>query len=198
MELWFNFTIGKVARKTIGGDCWQIAAMANDTQYKWGFGYDAEGVTMNSYSEVSISPSGPTVDWGLVPPGLDFGDDTASEQPLGANVTYIVNGDYTENVSSSATWTNATASDATLDATGNCSSPQQFSLKANINGTLPGGNLVDVSPGVAIATGTITGDNTTDGGPGNVETANTLWLKLASSFETAKYTGTITYSVASA
>ena len=195
---WFNFTIGKVAKKTIGGDCWQIAAMANDTQYNWGFGNDTEGVTMNSYSEVSISPSGPTVDWGLVPPGLDFGDDTASEQPLGANVTYIVNGDYTQNVASSADWTNATAANATLDATGTCGSNNSFALKANISGTLPPANLVTVSPGVAIDTGTITGDGTADGGPGNVETANTLWLKLAYTFETAKYTGTLTYSVASA
>jgi len=194
---WFNFTIGKVARKTAASAIWQIAAIATDTTYGVGLGYDAEGVTMNFYSEVSISPSNPVVNWGVVSPGLAFAEDGNSEESLGANVTYIVNSNYTENVSSSANWTNTTASNATLDATGSCGSPQQFSLKANVSGTLPGGNLVDVSPGVAIASGTITGDGTDDGGSGNNEIANTLWLKLATSFETATYNGTITYSVAS-
>jgi len=194
---WFNFTIGKAARKTLGGDCWQIAAVVNSTTYGKGFGSDAEGVTMSYYSEVTISPAA-TVDWGLVAPGLAFADDGDSEESLGANVIYIVNSNYTENVSSSANWTNTTASNATLDASGACGSPQQFSLKANVSGTLPGGNLVDVSPGVTIDTGAITGDGTADGGSGNNETANTLWLKLASSFETATYNGTITYSAPSA
>ena len=195
---WFNFTIGKVAKKTSDSAVWQIAATANSTDYRMGFGYDTTpGVTMNFYSEVSINPPGPTVDWGLVPPGLAFGEDGASEESLGAdNVTYIVNGNYTQNVASSANWTNATASNATLDATGTCSSPQQFSLKADDTGTLPAGNLVTTGTGVAIKSGTITGDGTSGGGAGDVETANTLWLMLASTFETAKYSGTLTYSVA--
>ena len=194
---WFNFTIGKVAKKTTGTAVWQIAARANDTTYRSGFGYDVTpGVTMNFYSEVSINPPGPTVDWGLVPPGLAFGEDGASEESLGATVTYIVNGNYTQNVASSANWTNLTAANATLDDTGTCGSAQQFSLKADDTGTLPAGNLVTTGTGVAIKSGTITGDGTSGGGAGDVETANTLWLMLASTFETAKYSGTLTYSVA--
>jgi hypothetical protein len=194
---WFNFTIGKVAKKTSGLAVWQIAATANDTTYGMGFGYDATpGVTMNFYSAVSISPPGPTVDWGLVPPGLAFAEDGNSEEALGANVIYIVNGNYTQNVASSANWTNLTAANATLDDTGTCGSAQQFSLKADDTGTLPAGNLVTTGTGVAIKNGTITGDGTAGGGAGNVEAANTLWLMLADTFATAEYTGTLTYSVA--
>ena len=191
---WFNFTIGKVARKTVGEDKWQIAASAWSTSHGWGFGYDAEGVTtMNFYEEVFIAAN-TTVDWGIVPAGLGFAEDGDSEEPLGASVFYIANGNYTENVSTDAVWT----PDATLDATGACAYDQNFSLMADNTGAIASAVLVDVSPGVTIATGAITGDNTTDGGSANVEAANTLWLALAANFTTATYTGTITYSAASA
>lgn len=194
---WFNFTIGKVARKTTGNATWQIAAVANDSIFGEGFGYDTTpGVGMNYYSEVSIAAN-TTVDWGVVPPGLNF-TDAEAQQSLGTDVTYIVNGDYTQNVTSSANWTNATASNATLDDTGTCANPQEFSLKANVTADLPGDGLVNSGTGVTIDTGTITGDGTTDGGSGNVESANTLWLKLADTFETAEYSGTITYLAAEA
>jgi len=182
----FVFTIGKVAHETSGSAVWQIAATANSTDYGSGFGYDATPVTMTFYSEVSIPPA--TVDWGTVPAGLAF-EDTASEEALGATVTYIANGDYTQNVASSATWTNLTASPAILDDTGTCDDAQEFSLKADDTGTLPTDGLVSID-GTTIDTGIITDES------GNVESDNTLWLKLASSFETATYTGTITYSAA--
>lgn len=190
---WFNFTIGKVAKKTTGSAIWQIAARANSTDYGSGFGYDPQGVTMNFHQEVSIAAN-TTVDWGLVSPNLTW-TDGGSQQSLGTAVTYIVNSNYTENVKSSSNWTNATASNATLDAAGTCANPQEFSLKANVSTTLPAGRLVDNVTGAVIANETITGDGTTDGGPGNVENANTLWLKLANTFETARYTGTLTYLV---
>jgi len=191
---WFNFTIGKVAKKTTDSAIWQIAATANSTDYGMGFGYDDKdtgypvGVKMLFYSEVSIAPPSPTVDWGLVPPGLDFGEGTASEQSLGADVTYIANGDYDEKVSSDD-WAGGTYT-ATLDETGACDDAQEFALKAAVDGTLPGDGLVTKTPGTTIASGTITEES------GKVESANTLWLKLASSFTTAEYSGTITYSVA--
>jgi len=191
---WFNFTIGKVAWKTNGAAVWQIAAVANSTSFGEGFVYDAEGVTMYGYGEISIEAPA-IVDWGIVLPGLDFADAEAV-QSLGADVTYIVNGNYTQNVASSSNWTNATACNATLDSTGACNDPQEFSLKANVNGMLASAQLVNVAPGVAIASGTITGDGTTDGGSGNVESNNTLWLKLADTFEAATYVGCVTYFVA--
>jgi len=186
----FVFKIGKVARETTGSAIWQIAANATDPEGGFGWDADGEGTAMTFYNEVSI-PEATTVDWGTVPPGLDF-EDTASEQPLNATVTYIANGDYNQTVSSD-NWDGDVGGEgaATLDETGACSSNNSFALKANINGTLPDGGLV-TKAGTTIASGTITEES------GNVESANTLWLKLAATFESDVYTGTITYSALSA
>ena len=76
---------------------------------------------------------------------------------------------------------------AILDESGICDEAQEFALKADDTGTLPGGGLVSID-GTTIDTGIITDES------GNVESDNTLWLQLASTFDPDVYTGTITYS----
>jgi len=184
---YFVFDIGKVAHETTGLAIWQIAALATDAACGFDFDADDEGTAMTFYNEVSIAPAA-TVDWGTVPAGLAFGEGAPSEEALGATVTYIANGDYDEKVDSDD-W-NGVSHTATLDVTGICNDPQEFALKAAVNGTLPGDGLVTKTPGttINITPGTITGEAGID------ETANTLWLKLASTFNPDVYNGTITYS----
>ena len=139
---------------------------------------------MNFYGEVAVAPTG--VDWGTLTPGVDFG--VSTKQSI-SSVVYIANGNFDKKVKSAGTWTGG-SNNATLDATGVCSSAQQFALKADDTATLGSAVLVDTA-GVIIDN---TGTQTTEAG---VEvTTNNLWLKLASTFNSDTYSGVITYMTA--
>ena len=182
----FVFTPGKVATETTGSDNWQLAAKATDSASQTGWNYDTTpGATMAWYGEVDV-PDATTVDWGSVTQGLDFGEDTDSEEAVGVTITYIANGAYDEQVKTVASW----GGSSSLDATGNCSVAEEFALEADDDATRTDAVLVDIT-GVAIdETGLQTGET----GDGAAE--NTLWLKLALTFSAGDYSGTITYIIA--
>lgn len=185
----FVFTPGKVATQTTGSDNWQIAAKATDSASETGWNYDTTpGATMNWYGEIDV-PDATTADWGFVAPGLDFGEDTASEEAVGVTITYISNGAYDKKVKTTSPWSGSSYT-ATFDSTGACSSANEFALKADDTGTLSSAVLVDTS-GVIIDN---TGGQTTEAG--DEVTTHTLWLKLASSFNSDTYSGTIMYIIA--
>lgn len=185
----FVFTPGKVATQTTGSDNWQIAAKATDSASETGWNYDTTpGATMNWYGEIDV-PDATTADWGFVAPGLDFAEDTASSEAVGVTITYISNGAYDKKVKTTSPWSGSSYT-ATLDSTGACSSANEFALKADDTGTLSSAVLVDTS-GVIIDN---TGGQTTEAG--DQVTTHTLWLKLASSFNSDTYSGTITYIIA--
>jgi hypothetical protein len=178
----FEFTVGKVAKATTVSDCWQIAALVVDDSAGESFACDTETNTMNWYGEIAVA--GTTVNWGTVSAGMAFAEGDSSEENVG-NITYISNGSYNKKVSTTATWSTT----ATLDATGACSSANQFALKADDSGTLPADSNLVTTGGVTIGTGTITGE------AGSTDATNGLWLKLAAIFAGGTFTGTITYTI---
>jgi parallel beta-helix repeat protein len=182
-----KFTPGKVATATTAGNIWQLAATATSI-YGTGFDYDAGGADMNWYGQIILS-SASTVDWGVVPLGLDF-EDTGASQPVGTVITIISNGYSVLKVKSGATW-EGNSNTAILDATGSCVTAQYFALKAAANGALPTGSngLLNTS-GVIIAAYMSSFSES-----GLSYDSATLWLKLASAFNEDIYTGTITFIV---
>jgi len=183
----FVFTPGKVATQTSDSAKWQLWAEATDDLSQSGTNYDTTPPTMNWYGEIDVPDA--TVDWGFVAPGLDFGEDTASEEAVGVTITYISNGAYDKKVKTTSSWSGSSYT-ATLDAGGTCGSANEFALEADDTGTLSSAVLVDTS-GVIIDN---TGGQTTE--DGDAVTTHTLWLKLASSFNSDTYSGTITYIIA--
>lgn len=182
----FVLTVGKVATETTAPAIWQIAAKATDDVSQTGWAYDAEGASMNWYGEISIPAT--TVTWAGLPPGVDF-TGTNAQQALSNAVTYVSNGAYDEKVRATASWAGATYT-ATLDATGACSTAQQFALKADDTATYASAILVDAT-GVTIDD---TGVQTTE--TGDSAATNNLWIKLSSTFNKDTYTGSIVYIVA--
>ena len=186
----FKFTVGKVATECDGTTAkWQIAAKVTDDSSEsntWGAtSYDTQGSAIVWYGEITVTAS--SVDWGTVNPGMAFAEGGSSEELIG-NINYISNGDYDEKVKSSTPWSTT----ATLDATGACTNANEFALRADDTGTYAEGTcpLVDTT-GVAIdTTGILTEE------AGDTVTTNSLWLKLASTFTKATYSGTITYTIA--
>jgi len=189
----FQFTVGKVATEAAGveADCWRVAALVTDDSSDTDFDFDADNNSMAWYGEIS-GLTDITVDWGTVNPGMDFGEDTDSEEAVVATINYISNGAYDEQVKSSTPWTSAgEAADADLAIDGTPDVGQEFALKADDDATLTDAVVVIAASGVAIdETGAQTleaGDNAAD---------NTLWLKLNATFAKDVYSGTITYIIA--
>jgi len=187
-EFQFKFTVGKVATEATGGaaDDWQIAAKVTDDSSQADWEADSNGSTMNWYGEIDVPTA--TADWGTVNPGMDFAEDTSSEEALGVTVNYISNGAFDEKVKSGATWSGVPSGTATLSA--DAGAANEFALKADDSGTLTSAVVVDAT-GVAIdESGTQTAE------AGHDAAANALWLKLNATFTKAVYTGTITYIIA--
>jgi hypothetical protein len=184
----FAFKPGKVATQTAGSTDWDaegIATSKQDTPSDANY-YTAMG--MNFYSEVAVTG---TVDWGSVALGLKF-DDSPPNSKTVSNVNYIANGNYNENVKSSASWT-AGADSVAIDETGGNppTADGEFAIKADDTATLGSAVIVKNSTATAIDnTGTITSEG------GDDVTTNNLWLSLsAEGIVPATYTGQIYYEV---
>jgi len=179
----FEFTPGKVATETTGSAKWFAYAEVTDSKSITDDG-DSSGVLMSWRGEITVNTG--SVTWSNVAPGSDF--NAAANEQTGISVNYIANGDYDEKVSASGSWADGGLT-ATLDEDGTFSGGNEFSLKANdeaVLGTavfvLTAGNTIDDSGGL-----------TTEAG--DTVSANTLWLKLATSFKNGTYAGTITYII---
>lgn len=177
----FIFTTGKVATETPGADEWHIYAVADDGTT--GDNYQ-ENLKMNWYGEIIVTG---TANFGTVSLGTGFADNT--NEVTNISVNYISNGAYDKQVKA-GDWTGDPAGTATFDQTGACNNGNEFSLMAYISDTF--GSAVQVT--LAGATLDDTGLQTDESG--DTEAANTLWLKVASVFTQATYTGSITYIIA--
>ena len=183
-EFQFKFTVGKVATETTGSANWQIAAKVTDDSSQTAFGYDGDTATngMNWYGEITVGNS--TVNWGTVALGSDF----SANSKTGISVTYICNGNYTQQAKSSSLWSGG-GNSVTLNPAGSPGNGE-FSLKADDTAVLGSAALVTTGY-VPIDTGTQTGEG------GNPESAYTVWLKLgASGMPAVQYSGTIYYGIA--
>jgi hypothetical protein len=136
---------------------------------------------MNWYGEVSVNT--PTVNFGTVALGSDF----SSNAQTGISVTYICNGNYSQQIKVTAPWTGGPDS-INLNTSGT-PGDGEFSMKADDTVTIGSANLVSTGY-ITIGTGTQTGE------AGNTVTANTLWLKLgASGIPAVTFNGTIYYGI---
>jgi hypothetical protein len=183
-DFWFHFKAGKVATATSGSAKWHIYAKATDQVSATGDNYQANR-TMNWYGELTLNT--PSVAWSSVTPGSGFGAGVNTQ--TGVSVTCIANGNYKTQVMSSSSWT-GTGSNANFDNSGNCSSPNQFSLQANAINGFPGIQVTTSSADIDLS-----GVQTTE--TGVTVSTNTLWLKAAQVFRNSTYSGTITYTIAS-
>ena len=181
----FSFKVGKVATVTTGSSGWDIYAVATDTADATSNNhlYDQ---AVNWYGE--ISTSGGPLNWGSTALGSGFADGTNEKNSISA--TYISNGNYNEQVESAGTWTGTNSQTATFDATGICSSTNSFSLKAWRDTTFASAVQVTTTGANLSTSGSITSEN------GSAITTNSLWLKIASHFTIATYTGNVTYMIA--
>jgi hypothetical protein len=177
----FSFKVGKVATETIGSADWDIYALATDTALATG-NNRLNGVAMNWYGEITVNTA--NINWGNVALGSDFSANSKTD----ILVTYICNGNYSEQVKSSSPWSNG-GNSVTLNAAGSPGNGE-FSLKADDTAVLSSAALVTTSY-VTIDTGTQTNES------GNIETSNSLWLKLgALGIPAVQYSGTIYYGIA--
>lgn len=179
----FSFKVGKVATHSPGTDDWDIYARATDTGSGTGEDYLLD-IEMNWYGEITENTV--NVDWGTVPLGSGFTDDTTNRVTV--SVTYICNGNYNKQIKTSSPW--GTSPTVTLNPSGT-PSDGEFSLKADDDLTLDGAVLVSTSY-ITFGTGIQTAES------GVTETGNGLWLKTGPSGITGgvDYNGTIYYTIA--
>jgi hypothetical protein len=184
----FAFIPGTVARMNTGSAEWDAEAKAIRNPAQIGYNH-VYGKDMNFYSEVSVTGS---VDWGEVDLGLKFEDAPPNSQPV-SKVNYIANGDYNQEIQSSATWTGGTETvtlDETEPGTNPPNDPGKFALMADDDDTLTGAVIVKTTSSAIDATGTITEE------AGDDVTTNNLWLSLsASGIAPVTYSGTIYYEI---
>ena len=185
----FAFNVGIVARETPAGgdDDWDAEGKAIRNVSQFGVDY-VYGKEMNWYGEISVGAA--LVDWGEVPLGLT--SDNATANPQTAGVTYIANGDYNEEVSSTD-WT-GTTQNVTLNTTGTepLTNPGEFGLKASWHNVLADNVTVTENPAYA----TIRSDQAITDETGNIESSNSLWLSLSTSgIAPETYSGTIWYRI---
>jgi hypothetical protein len=177
-DFWFHFKPGKVATEA---EDWDVYAVADDGHGTPATHYAGHDYDMNWYGEIAINTG--DVDWGTVSLGSDF---DANAQ-TGISVTHICNGDYDQRVKSDSPWIGGAFS-ATLNDTGS-PGPGEFSLRANDVNYL-GSSILCTTVFKAFDSGSQTGES------GNVEAANTLWLKVgATGIPDVTYGGTVYYEI---
>lgn len=190
----FKFTVGKVATEAAGAeaDCWRAAALVTDDSADTDFDFDVSDNSMAWYGFINTNSG--TVTWGSgdpILPGVDF-EGTGSAATVSQTINYISNGYYDQQIkSAAATWSGAPSGTATLDDDAACSVADHFGLKADDDDNYADAVLVKYNATYnAIATD---GEQTVEDGAD--EATNTIWIKLASTFAKATYTGTITYII---
>lgn len=184
----FYFTVGEVATEAGGGTGvagWDLFGEVYDGTAAAVEGWGDRDLAMNWYGSVTVN----TVNANFGTPTLGTGFADNVNEVTDISVTYISNGDYDEQVSTATSWSGSGAT-ATYDATGDCSSSNSFSLQAYYSDAF--GSAVQV--GTTATTIDNTGIQTNEGG--DTVAANTLWLKIASSFTQDNYSGNITFTIA--
>jgi hypothetical protein len=184
----FSFIPGKVARENTVND-WDAQGKATNKQPQSGELY-VRDKDMNWYGEIAVNT--PSVDWGAVPLGLVFENDTYNPE-TSIDVDYIANGDYSEDIRSSDNWTGQVSLDVvTLDVTGGNppAADSQFALEAN-----------DTSDNVTAITVTNTYNSIDNTGQmtsedGDNVPGNTLWLSISTAgIVPDTYEGDIYYQI---
>jgi hypothetical protein len=179
----FYFTVGKVATEAVGShpnagwDLFGEVKDEGDPVEAWG----NTDLAMEWYGAVTVNNG--TAAFGDVALGVD--DDPSSP----VSVTYISNGEYSEQVKSSSPWT-ATGGSVALNTSGTPTGGQ-FSLKADDDAIETGFAQVLTATFVSIAE-----DESLTLEAGDLTANNTLWLTLGSSaIPVGTYTGTVYFKI---
>jgi len=184
----FSFIPGKVARENMIND-WDAQGKATNKQPQSGELY-VRDKDMNWYGEITVNTL--SVDWGNVPLGLTFDNDTYNPETDIA-INYIANGNYSEDIKSSDNWTGAVSLDiVTLDVTGGNppAADSQFALEANDTTDNVTAITVANTYNAIDSTGVMTGET------GDNVNTNTLWLSIsAAGIVPDTYSGSIYYQV---
>ena len=182
----FAFKPGYVAQESTSSAAeWHIYAIATDSQVATG-NNSKTGMEMAWYGQITVNT--PNIDWGSVNPGLNFGD--AGSKVGSINASYLCNGNWYENISSTSTWTGSPSGTATLNTAGTPGA-NEFSLEADDADTI--GNAVLVP---ALSTyATMDNTDTITGESGETVATNSIWLKLGTPFTSATYSGTIYFQI---
>lgn len=175
----FAIKLGKTATETTGAAVWNMHAKVTD-EADHTSGIYKNDLLVNWYGEVTVSTS--TIDFGSVTLGSEY-----TSKYTGVSAGFVSNGDYASNVKSDATWHGSTY-DATLDAAGTCSNPQEFAIKAYHSDNLGSAYLIDtIGVNCRLGSQTLeTGDNITTG---------TFWIKINAVFAVDAYSGVITFTI---
>jgi hypothetical protein len=180
----FAFKPGKVATQSITGTHWDAEGKATNKKPETSAPLYYTAMAMYVFSEVAVTG---TVDWGQVDLGLQY---LNSPNPkVVTKVNYIANGNYNENIKSSATWTGGTET-VTLNASGTPGAESEFALKADDTATFGSAVVVQTTANTIDNTGTITGET------GDDVATNNLWLSLsAAGIAPETYSGAIYYEI---
>jgi len=176
----FSFQPGKVATEPTSSAKWFARVNATDSANLVGSNHTTTGSDMNWYGEITVGTS--NISWGTVTPGC-----SNNMSPV-VNITYICNGNYSEQVKTSPNWTSASGNVA-LNATGSPGAGE-FSLKADDDDTIADAVQVLSASYTTFDTGTQTTE------AGNVENNNHLWLSLGLGIPVDTYSGTIYFGIA--
>jgi uncharacterized repeat protein (TIGR02543 family) len=186
----FAFKPGKVATENIGVSDWDARGKAIRNPSQTGELY-VRNKDMNWYGEITVNT--PSVDWGPVPLGLRFND---APNPKTVSIKYIANGDYYEDVRSSATWQNpappAPPTETVMLSSGDPpTNPGEFALMADDTSTFgTASSVTDSYNHVNDTRGLTTEDGVTI-------TDNGLWLSLSQTgIAPVIYGGNIYYQIA--
>ena len=191
----YSVKIGKIAAETVTSpEKWQVMAYAYDAQAQTAeLGYQSGGVyglPMNWYGEV-IVPTSYTVDWGIVPAGMNFNSVSAVESITGG-VTYIANGIWVGQFKAATSWTNGGSQTFTLSAAP--TTVNTFALKGfpgSLSDPVNAGTMFDAAGGYVLET---TGVSGTPEAGWNLP--QYLYLKISPTVTNGGYfTGAITYGI---
>ncbi len=179
----FAIKIGKTANESVAPAVWDLHALATDNA-----NHTAERYTYDKsvlwYGETTVLTG--TIDFSEVAIPSGFGADV--NKVTGVQVKYVVNGNYSVQIKSSAAWTGVT-NIATLDSTGLSAAGATFSIKTFYSDIYASAILLDSVPTTIRANGTQTLET------GYTTTTGTFWLRVTSPFPTDVYHGTITFTI---
>ena len=194
----FRVQISKVAAEAIDGNVWQIAARVTDSGDMVAYlhnGGGTPGVVCNWYGEISV-PESYTVDWGDIPPGTDFSNESAREF-VNETINFLSNGNYSKQIKSGTSWTRTGGGDPAV-LSDDAGSANTFALKALFGAE-------DYSSAVSVpATGDFVSLDDTATYTSEYGThyeayefvLQNLYIKLNDTFNQGIYSGTIMYGIA--
>jgi len=152
---------------------------------------------MAFYGEVEL-PDGITLDWGTIKPGSDFSENQATT----GSITFLSNGDFDTEISSSTLWqatnTAIDVGDATLvtdPAVATSTTPQAFGLRFNdVGGThaLTGGSS---NAKTINADGIILDENLSATSESGIQSSYAVFLAISKDFQNATYNGEVVFLV---